>query len=440
MTRERLHTILTLSLPIIGGMTSQNIMNLIDTAMVGTLGAPALAAVGMCGFLNFMAIAMITGLSSAVQATAARRFGEGNWNETAVPLNGGLLLALMMGVPLSIILIAITPWLLPLLMPDPEVVKEAVPYLTVRLVGMVAVGMNFSFRGYWNGVNLSKLYMYTLLVMHVVNVFLNYCLIFGNFGFPELGTLGAGIGTTASIFLGTGIYFVIARQRADSAGFLHKVPSFERLKALLKLGLPNSIQQLFFAAGFTALFWIIGQVGTPELAVANVLINITLVAVLPGIGFGLAAASLIGQALGRKDPKDAHRWGWDVCKVGGIVFMLLGLPMLFLTDSILAVFLHDQFLIELGRWPLRLVGGGIIIDGIGLILMNALLGAGDSKTVMRVGIGLQWILFLPIAWVLGPLLGYGLTIIWIAFMGYRLAQALIFIGVWEKQAWADIKV
>ncbi len=440
MTRERLHTILTLSLPIIGGMTSQNIMNLVDTAMVGTLGAPALAAVGMCSFLNFMAIALITGLSSAVQATAARRFGEGRWNETAVPLNGGLLLALLIGLPLSILLITLTPWIFPLLIDDPAVVREGVPYLSARLVGMIAIGMNFSFRGYWNGVNLSKLYMYTLLTMHALNVFLNYCLIFGKLGFPELGTLGAGIGTSVSVFVGTGIYFTLARRKADDAGFLHRIPSAEQLKSLLRLGMPASIQQLFFAAGFTALFWIIGQVGTPELAVANVLINITLVAVLPGIGFGLAAASLVSQALGREDKADAHRWAWDVCKVGGTALFLLGLPMVLVPDWILALFLHDPHLLDLGRNPLRLVGASIALDGIGLILMNALLGAGASGIVMRVGIGLQWLIFLPIAWLLGPGLGYGLLIIWVAFMSYRLLQAVIFIGFWEKRAWADIKV
>ena len=440
MTPARRRTILALSLPIIGGMTSQNLLNLVDIAMVGTLGAPALAAVGLVSFVTFMATALITGLSSAVQATAARRYGQGKLDETAIPLNGGLLLSLIMGLPLSIGLIIATPWLFPFLIDDPEVIAEGVPYMTVRLIAVVAIGMNFSFRGYWNGVNLSRVYLYTLLVMHATNVLLNYCLIFGKWGFPELGTLGAGIGTAASMFVGCAIYFSMAHRRAGKAGFLHRMPSREQLTALFKLGIPNSIQQLFFAAGFTALFWIIGQVGTNELAVANVLINITLVAVLPGIGMGLAAASLVSQALGREDKTDAHRWAWDVCKVGAVIFTCLGLPMLLVPDLLLSIFLHEPHLIDLGRWPLRLVGLGIALDGIGLILLNALLGAGDSRSVMRVGIGLQWLIFLPLAWLLGPVLGYGLTVIWIAFMGYRLIQALIMIGIWEKRAWMNIKL
>ena len=92
---ERTRQILSLSLPIIGGMTSQNVLNLVDTWMVGALGPAALAGVGFSSFLNFMAVAAITGLAAAVQATAARRYGEGKHDETAVPLNGGLILALL---------------------------------------------------------------------------------------------------------------------------------------------------------------------------------------------------------------------------------------------------------------------------------------------------------------------------------------------------------
>lgn len=100
MSPDRRRTILTLALPIIGGMTSQNIMNLVDTAMVGSLGANALAAVGIAGFANFMCFSIILGLSTAVQATAARRKGEGNEAIMAGPLNGGLLLAVAIGLPL----------------------------------------------------------------------------------------------------------------------------------------------------------------------------------------------------------------------------------------------------------------------------------------------------------------------------------------------------
>jgi len=151
-------------------MLSQNVLNLVDTAMVGTLGDAALAGVGLGGFANFLFSAFVLGLSTGVQAMAARRVGEGRLAETAIPLNGGLLLALTIAVPWSALLISLAPEYFPLLTGDTAVVEQGVPYLQARLFAMFAMGMNFAFRGYWNAVDKSILYMRTLISMHVVNI------------------------------------------------------------------------------------------------------------------------------------------------------------------------------------------------------------------------------------------------------------------------------
>lgn len=435
LDRQRSREVLALALPIIAAMVSQNVLNLVDTAMVGHLGAAELAGVGLASFLNFMAVAFITGMSSAVQAVAARRVGEGKHDETAIPLNGGILLSLAMGLPLAALLIWQAPTILGWLNDDPEVVAAGTIYLQLRLLSIAAIGMNFSFRGYWSAIKLARLYMYTLVWTHSVNIALNYCLIFGKFGFPALGVTGAGLGTSLSICIGTLTYFVLGMRYARPAGFLARRPSREQFSNLLRLGLPSSVQQLLFAAGFTVLFWIVGQVGTAELAVANVLINVSLVAVLPGIGFGLAAATLAGQALGRQDPVDAHRWAWDVFKVASVLFVAIGLPMLLMPREILGLFLHAPELVELGVTPLRLIGGGILIDGLGLILMHALFGVGAAKLVMAVSVSLQWLLFLPLAWLLGPAWGLGLTAIWLAMSAYRALQSVVLAAAWERRQW-----
>lgn len=440
LDRQRSREVLVLALPIIGAMMSQNLLNLVDTAMVGRLGAAQLAGVGLASFLNFMAVAFITGLSSAVQAMAARRVGEGLMAESAIPLNAGILMSAALGIPLAAVLILFAPELLALLNDDPAVVEAGTTYLQLRLISIFAIGMNFSFRGYWSAIKLARLYMYTLLWMHSFNIALNYCLIFGKFGFPAMGVAGAGLGTTISILLGTLTYFVLGWRYARPSGFLARRPSREQFRNLLRLGLPSSVQQLFFAAGFTVLFWIVGQVGTAELGVANVLINISLVAILPGVGFGLAAATLAGQALGRADAVDAHRWAWDVCKVACVLLGLIGLPMLLVPELILAIFLPDPALVALGTRPLQLIGAGILIDGVGLVLMHALFGVGASRLVMLVSIGLQWGLFLPVAWLLGPGLGLGLTSIWLAMTLYRGVQALVLAGAWQRRGWVHLRV
>lgn len=440
MSSPRTREIMALSLPIIGGMMSQNVLNLVDTWLVGGLGAAALAACGLANFLNFMAVAAITGLSTAVQAMAARRVGEGKLDETAIPLNGGLLLSVAVGLPLSLLLIAAAPWFFPLLVDDPAVAEAGVPYLQWRLAAVALIGMNFSFRGYWSAVKLTRLYLYTLVWMHALNIVFSWTLIYGKFGLPALGTAGAGLGTSLSIAVGTATYFWHAERHARGHGFLHGLPSREQIRGLLKLGLPTCIQQLLFSGGFTALFWIMGQVGTAELAVANVLVNITLLAVLPGIGFGLAATTLVSQALGRQDPADAHRWAWDVFRVAARLFIVVAIPMILLPGAVLEVFLRDPALVEIGRVPLQLVGFGILVDGLGLVMMHALLGAGATGLVMKVSVAFQWLLFLPVAYLLGPGLGLGMTAVWIAMTIYRGLQAGVFIVAWERKSWAAIRV
>lgn len=437
---QRRSQISAIALPIMGGMFSQNVLNLVDTGMVGRLGDSALAAAGIGSFANYMSIAFILGLSTGVQALAARRLGEGRHDETAVPLNGGLMLALMLGIPLTIFMIYIAPQFIALLNPDPEVVEQATPYLQVRIVAMVAVGMNFSFRGYWSAVHMTGLYLRTILIMHALNIFLNWVLIFGNLGAPALGVFGAGLATSISLYVGTFVYFYLAWRHASSHGFLHKIPSRKTLSNQFRLSLPTSIQQLLFSGGMVALFWILGQIGTREVAAGNVLMTFTLVAILPAMSLGIATSTLVGNALGRKDAKDARLWGWNTTILTlmyglgvSIVFLIAGKPLL-------SVFLINPETLALAHIPLVLTATILTIDLAGLTMMHALFGAGDTKTPAIISVAGQWLVFLPAAYIIGPVLGFGIIGVWIAQGIYRATQALLFMKVWQRGRWAEVKI
>jgi multidrug resistance protein, MATE family len=440
---DRNRRILTLALPIIGGMVSQNVMNLVDTAMVGQLGQAALAAVGLASFVNFLSQAFLTGLGTGVQAVAARRLGEGKGDEAAVPLHGALIIAVVLGLPLSILLYTFAGDLFPLLASDPAIVEQGVPYWRARLLAVVAVGLNFSFRGFWNGVDLSRLYMRTLVVMHVTNLALNYVLIFGKLGFPALGAEGAGLGTAIATWLGTATYFALGMKHARKSGFLRAMPSLKTVLAILKLSTAPGLQQVFFSGSLTALFWIIGQVGTTELAAANVLINVSLVALLPGLGFGMASATLVGQALGRGQPDDARRWGWEVARVSALAMAVLGLPMMLFPGHVIGLFVgaaEAAQVIAAGSLPLRLFGGIAAVEGVHRVLQFSLMGAGDMKRVMVLNTSLQWGLLLPLAYLVGPVLGFGLFPIWCVYLGTSVVGALVFVALWQGSRWQHIRV
>ncbi|HMB59645.1 MAG TPA: MATE family efflux transporter [Xanthomonadales bacterium] len=438
--RVRRAGIWRIALPIMGGMMSQNILNLVDIGMVGRLGDTALAATGIGSFTNYLAISFIIGLSAGVQALASRRLGEGRTAETAVPLNGGLILALVLGTPLCIASVMATPIVFQYLTSDSQVAEVGIPYLEVRMLGMIAVGMNFSFRGFWSAIHMTGIYLQTIVVMHVCNIFLNWVLIFGNLGAPELGAYGAGLATTISLYIGTAVYFAFAWRNARDKGFLQAVPSLKTIWQQLRISLPASFQQLFFSAGLVTLVWIVGQIGTQEVAAINVLMTFHITAILPAMGVALAATTLVGNALGRGDVEDASRWGWDGAWLTFLYGVVLSLVVIPLADPILGIFLTNPETRELAYWPMIFWCLAISFDTMGMVLMNALMGAGDTRRAMWISIIAQWVFFLPAAYLVGPVLGMGLLGVWILNGVYRLGQALVCMQQWAGRRWVGIDV
>lgn len=437
---DRIKTIVSFALPIIAGMMSQKIMVLIDIAMVGTLGTDALAAVGIASQVNFMSFALFIGLTSGVLAISARMQGKGNDSETAIPLNGALLISVVVGIPLSSILYFTIPLFFPALNSDPNVVMLGIDYLQVRVLAIMAVAMTISFRGYWSGIKRPKLFMNALFLMLVCNIALNYLLIFGKLGFPAMGVTGAGVATSLSTFIGATYCFYLGFKYSRPAGFLQKLPTKEQLYKVIKISLPQGVQQFFRATGVTVLFIMIGLIGVEELAVANILVNVALVMTLPCIGFGLASASLVGQSLGQEAPEKAKRWGWDTSLIGVLFMCSISLPMVFMPELILSIFVQEQSLIDMAKLPLQLVSILLIADAVGVILLHSLLGAGASKQVLKISFSIEWFVFLPAAWVVSHYFGMGLLAVWCLNIAYRAIQAGIFVKIWHQGRWSAIEV
>ncbi|MCW8884128.1 MAG: MATE family efflux transporter [Motiliproteus sp.] len=437
---QRIKAILVLGLPIIGGMLSQSLLNLIDTAMVGSLGENSLAGVGVGGYANFMAIALIMGLSSGVQSMVARRQGQQRFSEIAVPVNGGLFLAVIFAIPLTFIFLFFSNPLIALITDTTEVLDTAIPYFEYRLMAIPAVAISLCFRGYWNGTNRGWAYLRVLILMHILNVAISYCLIFGKAGLPEMGAAGAGLGTTIALYLGAVTYAIMTYRAANNQGLLRNIPEVSTLLGLLKLSIPSSLQQFMFATSLTVLFWIIAQIGVQELAVAQVLIHLSLLLILPAVGLGMAATTFVSHALGCKKIDHAEEIGWDVVKLTTLILLTLSLPMWIFPDQILGLFLHRQELIELARLPLMITGVAICIDTAAIVFTQALLGAGANKKVMKVTTCGQWLLYLPLAWFVGPYLGAGILGIWLVQVLHRGLSSVVFAYLWWKKDWTHIKV
>lgn len=437
---SRTRTIVTLALPIMGAMTTQNLLNLADTLMVGRLGAVPLGAVGMAGVVSFVCMAMALGLSSGTQAMAARRFGAGDLARMAVPLNAALMLVVLVAPPLIMIERALARPIFSLLTDSDLIASIGSDYLRYRVLALGFVAANFSFRGYWNGINRAMLYMTTLAIINVTNIALNYCFIFGNFGAPALGGPGAALASTIATGVGTLCYLGMGLAYARGNGFMVARPSLNTFTSLLRLVLPTGAQQTFYAAGVTTMFWIIGLIGDVELAAANVITTVYLVGLLPAIGLGMVATSLVGQALGRRDVEDAARWGNQVAGVSVVIMTLLALPVLCFPDFIMRLFINDAAVTAAGGVALRFAALVMMIEAVSMVFSHALLGAGDAMRVMVISTGGQWLILLPLAYLIGPVMGHDLAGIWGIQCVYRLLLAALFAYLWHRRGWAGIEI
>lgn len=441
--KQRHKQILSLGLPLSAGMVSQSILSLVDTAMIASLdNANALAAVGIASYATFLAVAMVLGLSIGVQALVARRIGSGDRQHFIEALHAGIILAGGLGLFLTAFFYSLAPWLVSLINGTAEVVEIGTDYLRYRILGICFIGINFAFRGFWNGIHDSASYIRILLLVHICNFLISYCLIFGAFGAPEMGAPGSGLGTTLSILIGTIAYLFLTyrHQKKQQLPFWQK-PDRPLYGALLKLAIPNSLQQFFLALAISSLYFIIGLVSVEALAVGHAIINISLFIILPGNGLAQAATTLVSRALGEKNTESAKRWGWETAQVSVPVLFLLGLPLVIFPEQIIHLFVPDDpALRELARFPVQMAGAMAIFQSIIMSMSQALLGAGDNKRVMLLTTASQWLVMLPLAWFIGIWLGYGLDGIWVAQFIERVITSLLFMLLWHHNGWMNIKL
>ena len=440
LTWERTKTISALAFPVGIALGSTLTMSLIDLAMVGSLGNYAIAAVGLSSFSHSLVLAFVLGIAPAVQGMVARRRGEGSKEPITLPLNAGLMTALAIGIPLTILCYIFTPALFSLISSDPQVTKIGIPFLRTLYTAIVATGFHAAFKGFWAGVERPNLYMTIVLFMNVLNFTGNYLLIQGRFGAPRLGATGAAASTVISLWVGVIINFVLIHILFRKDGFLKARPERQVLSRIFKIGMPATMQEFFYSAGYITFFWIVGQVGTPELAAANVLITITLVLVLMAMSLGSASATLVGKTVGEGDLAGAAQWGWDSGKLGVIAITLLGLPLFLFPERFLSIFLTDPHTINLAVIPLRMVAATTGVGSLIYILAYTLYTVGDGNRVILVSFSTQWLFFLPAAWFVGPYLKYGLLQIWLVQMAYGAIATTLIVALWAGGRWKTIQV
>ncbi len=449
---------LKLALPISGGYLLVVGTLLFEVGVIGhDVGGTGVAAIGLAATLSLVIVLAFHAVELANQTIVARRYGEGNLKETGRCLDNALLLSFGISVPLTGLLFLLGPRIF-FLAASREIELLAFDYFRWRLPGIPFFVALLAMIGFFNGISRPKVYVFIFAAILIIDVALIYLLVGGRMGFPAMGIKGAGLAASLSAFIGFVIFLgvLMKRRYRETYGCFQFSTSIDKrvLAKLMGLGTPIFVQQFFTNFSIYLFQLLISAIpdGGISLAASTIARNVSFLTYLPSLGMGIAAATMVSQHLGAADHQPAKQSGFACWALGaifmvsaGLVFILFGEPLsrIFLEASAStngdAMLASDQAkTIKLAGQLLLIVGVYQIFESMNTILGKALQGAGITRFVMISTVAMQWLFFLPVAYVLAIQMGYGAIGAWIAFGTQISVLGVVFFIKFRAGAWKQV--
>ncbi len=440
--RKMIREILLLAYPVIIGMISHTVLNLVDTAMVGRLGDVALGSVGLGSFFILVTVLIFGSFHVGMQAITARRLGERRSEEFERILLNGSLLALIVGVIVSAVSYVLSPSIFSLLSDDPAVVRLGTDYLAIRSLSIFSMVMIFTLRGFVYGLARVRIDMIVSVLINLLNIVLNYFLIFGHWIFPRLEVRGAAIASAVSTIVGLVVYtmfvyFRVHRHLPD--GGREGILSRGLMWQITRISVPRALQSVSIF-GHLIFLRFVGEIGVGELAISNIIFKVFNLSFMVGMSVGAASATLVGRSLGERDTKLAERYGWHSVGLGAFVMGLIGALFIFFPREIMGIFTTRAETIEIGVVPFRLLGAFQLVDGIGIVLSRILQGTGNTFYVMMSEMLTVWIVFIPFTFAAVRLLGGGLELTWWGLYLYITVFAAAMFVKFQRGGWKHVEI
>ncbi len=406
--------------------------------MVGTISAFAVAAVGL-GLQSLMFVfAVLTLFHVGTNALISRFYGAKKMKQASVALATLLRFALLVSLPILVLWYFGASYVYVLFGTAPEVVSLGSSYVQVLTLMLPFVFIKLVMVTALNATGDTKTPMYIKIASIVLNIGLNYLLIFGHFGFPALGVVGAAIATVIVNILELGVYMLLyVTKRTPFTPLMHHSKTL--LRRALKVGVPASVERSLTFASFMLFTAIIAHYGTEALAGYQIGLRIEGIAFMPGIGFTIAAMALMGQGLGAKKPEQSREDVLLVLKYATGLMFFLSFFMIFTPEYIVQFFTNDIQTIKEASLYLQIVGLSQIPLAFNFVLSGALRGAGDSKRTLRINLTSLWLVRIIPAFLLS---WYFEEIIWIyiAMISDTFIKALLLWRAFDRGEWQKIKV
>ncbi|MBZ4398444.1 MATE family efflux transporter [Myxococcus sp. AS-1-15] len=398
--------IFLLAVPMVLEMVMESIFAVVDVFFVGRLGADAVATVGLTESLLTIIYAAAAGLSIGATALVSRRIGEKNPEQAARTAVQAIGLGVFLAIPLAVGGVVFSRSLLELMGGEPWVLEHGVRYTQVMLGGMGTVLLLFLINAIFRGAGDAAIAMRVLWLANAINIVLAPMLIFGVGPFPELGVMGAAVATTFG--RGCGVVYQIYRL-ARGGGRLRVRWEHVRLElgtmlSMLRLSGAGTAQSLVNTTSWVVLARIVSTFGSQAVAGYTIAMRIVLFALLPSWGLANAAATMVGQSLGARQPERGEQAVWTAGRINAVFLGSLGVLFVAFAQPLVGTFSPDPVVVDHGSHALRIISGGFLFYAFGMVLTQSFNGAGDTTTPTLINVFCFWILELPLAWVLsGPL-------------------------------------
>lgn len=435
-------TILKLALPVVAGLSTQMILSLVDTALVGRLpdAKYELAAMGIVFYLTWAVIGFFSSLSTGTQVLVSRSFGSKDYKKAGTILASSMTMAAALGLLTAAVMVIFSRNISGLFAVDKQVSNLAAGYLFYRFLGIPFFLVSVAYRGFYFGIGKTKIFMYAGILANIMNVVFDYTLINGAFGVRGMGLAGAGLGTSLAAVVETSVYFLVSISKEYRDTF--QIFRWRRFSksigiAITKISVPVSFENVFTLSGLLLYVSIIGLLGTLQQAASQTVLSALLLSYLPAMGFGVAAQSLVGRKLGEKDIKCARRWGFQTSRIATTYTLLLGIIFISIPRYILLRLTPNVEIVTVAVPILRIAGFAQIFFGVGFVLASGLQAAGETFFVMLADVTINWFVFVPLGYLFGMVLKLGITGVWAAMPFYTCLYAFVIFlkfkyGKWKK--------
>ena len=437
--------IVLLAIPMILELSLESVFAVVDMYFVSHLpnSKNAIATVGLTESVVALVYTVAIGLSTAATAVVARRIGEKNPDGAAHAGAQSMVIALIVTVIISIAGIVFAADILRIMGASKEVIADGTTFTRIMLGGSVTIILLFLINGIFRGAGDAAMAMRSLWIASIINIFLCPMLINGYGPFPELGLKGAAIATT--IGRGIGVlyqcYHLFSGKRTIKINKQHFQWDLPVVKTLLTVAWPATFQFFIQSGSWIFLAWLVSTTGSTDASAGyQIAIRNVVFFILPAWGLSNAAATLVGQNLGANQPERAEQSVWLTAKYNAAFMAVVMLLFLFLASPIISIFTKEPEVHHYGTLALQIIGAGYIFYGIGMVMIQALNGAGDTKTPTWINIFGFWLFQIPLAYLLAKNFAMGPTG---AFIAIPVAEAALAVAAWyffKKGKWKQVKL